>query len=227
MDNKLVTLLDSPNWKIMLLDLVNSNEFDIWNINLIKLADLYLEKIRNYKESNILLPANALLAAAILLKLKAYSLKLSTLDLQEEEPLKELDTESFSIAGNLDLNTPTRLKEGQVSLDELINIIDGIMNKPIKSTLDKKLKDMIAKEVEFCLPRKDSTLVDRIEKLMIILKKQVDSEGCALFSVLTKSTKDPFEKIDNYFMPLLFLTSEEKINIWQDAFFSEIFIKVL
>ncbi|MDD3244773.1 MAG: segregation/condensation protein A [Candidatus ainarchaeum sp.] len=222
--DKLVTLIDQPNWKIILYDLVKSNEIDIWNVNLIELTDLYLEKIRNLQQNNLLIPANALLAAAILLKLKTYSLKLSTISNDEEE-LKLLSEEDFmAISGSIDLNTPTRLKEGQVSLDELIDIIDVMINKPTKKNIEKRIKEV--KEFKFILPRKTQEITDRINKLLDVINSYKDSENLVLFSNMTKG-QDPSKMIDNYFIPMLFLVQDQKIDAWQEEFFKEIFIKTL
>lgn len=222
--DKLVTLIDQPNWKIILYDLVKSNEIDIWNVNLIELTDLYLDKIRNLQQNNLLIPANALLAAAILLKLKTYSLKLSTISNDEEE-LKLLSEEDFmAISGSIDLNTPTRLKEGQVSLDELIDIIDVMINKPTKKNIERRIKEI--KEFKFVLPRKTQEITDRINKLLDVINSYKDSENLVLFSNMTKG-QDPSKMVDNFFIPMLFLVQDQKIDAWQEEFFKEIFIKTL
>jgi len=218
---RLVELINQPNWKIMLYDLVKSNELDLWDINLVMLTDLYLEKIRTMKEQNLILPANALLAAAILLRLKANSLKLTSIG-EDQEPLKIPADDYFGTA--IDLEAPARLKEGQVSLDELIGIIDGIMHKPTKKNIDRQLSEKIE---EFIVPKSTVDISLRIESFYSTLQNSVDSEGCAVFSKFKRSAKDSLELIDNYFIPMLFLSMDSKINIWQDNFFDDIFIKIL
>ncbi|HOZ35930.1 MAG TPA: segregation/condensation protein A [archaeon] len=221
---QLINIIDQPNWKIILYDLVKSNEIDIWNVDLINLTDLYLEKIRNLKEENLIIPANALLAAAILLKLKAYSLKLTAADNNEEE-LKLLTDDNYILSNSVDLNTPMRLKEGQVSLDELIDVIDIMMNAPTKKNVDRKLKEK--KEIEFVLPKRTIDFSERSDSLLAEIKDNADKYNMVLFSSFTKSEKDPYLIVENYFIPLLFLVQDKKIDAWQEDFFSEIFIKIL
>jgi chromatin segregation and condensation protein Rec8/ScpA/Scc1 (kleisin family) len=48
-----------------------------------------------------------------------------------------------------------------------------------------------------------------------------------LFSKFTKKEKDSYLIVENYFIPLLFLVQDKKVDAWQEEFFSEIFIKVL
>jgi chromatin segregation and condensation protein Rec8/ScpA/Scc1 (kleisin family) len=59
------------------------------------------------------------------------------------------------------------------------------------------------------------------------LKGKVDKEGCTTFSKLLNKDSELQNLVDNYFIPLLFLSQEQKVNIWQDDFFSEIFIKII
>ena len=153
---RLVNLIKEPNWKLILYDLVNSNDFDIWNIDLIKLTDLYLKKIQELKENNLLVPANALLSAAILLKLKAYKLKLTSID-QEDLDLKYKDEEFLNSANNLE--NISRIKEGQVSLDDLIDVVDYLMNKPTKSNIKRKIQE---KQDDIILPKKTENINKRI-----------------------------------------------------------------
>jgi len=222
--DKLVNLIEQPNWKIILYDLVKSNEIDIWNVNLISLTDLYLDKIKNLQQNNLLIPANALLAAAILLKLKAFSLKLTTIS-DEEDDFKLLSEEDFmQISGSIDLNTPTRLKEGQVSLDELIDIIDVMINKPTKKNLEKKVKKI--EEFKFVLPKKTQEITDRINNFLDIINSNKDSENLVLFSNIIKG-KNSVKLVDDCFIPMLFLVQDQKIDAWQEEFFKEIFIKTL
>jgi len=220
---QLIKIIDQPNWKIILYDLVNTNQIDIWNVDLINLTDLYLEKIRALKEENLIIPANALLAAAILLKLKAYSLKLTTPEPPEDLIL--LSDDNYILSNSVDLNTPMRLKEGQVSLEELIDVIDIMMNAPTKKNIDRKLKEK--KELEFVLPKRTVDFSERSESLLREIRKHADDYNMVLFSKFTNHQKDPYLVVENYFIPLLFLVQDKKIDAWQEEFFSEIFIKIL
>jgi len=226
--NRLVDIIDAPNWKILLYDLVKSNEFDIWNIDIVKLTNSYLEKIKELKTENLSIPANALLAAAILLKLKAYSLKLTSVNDNDEEPLVIPKDESY-INNFLNIKNPQRIKETQVSLDELIDVVEHIMNEPTKQNITRKIKEKT--ESVFVVPKKKEDIDVRINRLYKNLSNTVDSEGCITFSKLISKNLDLQDKseliINNFFVPLLFLSQDQKINIWQDDFFSEIFIKIL
>ncbi len=220
--DRLITIIDQPNWKLLLFDLVKSNDFDIWNIDIVSLTELYLKKIIQLKEGNLMVPANALLAASILLKIKTYTLKLTSIEPEEELIIPK---EEDLLLNALNLDNQIRNKEGQVSLDDLIEAIDSIMNRPTKKNLEKMIKEKA--EIEFILPRTIEDINYRIDVLYTSIKKQADDEGCLTFKKLFSNNINNFDVVNNLFIPLLFLHQEEKINVWQDDFFSEIFIKVI
>jgi segregation and condensation protein A len=221
---KLLNIIHQSNWKIILYDLVRTNELDLWNVDLIKLSNLYLENIKKMEERNLIVPANAVLAATILLKLKTYSLKLTTIE-DEEDDFKLLDKNELELNSAIDLNTPMRLKEGQVSLDELIDVIDTIMNKPTKKNIERKIKEK--EEFNFILPKKTKDISKRIDEFYNNIKENVDSENLILFSYFKKNLSNSGQVIQECFIPMLFLAMDNKINVWQDDFFSEIFIKLV
>jgi len=218
----LIDIIEQPNWKILLNDVVKANDFDIWNLDIINLIDIYLKKIQDMKKDNLLIPANALLAAAILLKIKTFTLKLTSIE--EEEPLK-IPNEEDLLDSLLNIENPARFKEGQVSLDELIDVVNFMMNRPTKANLERKIIEK--KEDIFVLPKKTEDIGIRINRLFEDLKVKVDKEGCTTFSKLLNNDFELQNLVDNCFIPLLFLSQEQKVNIWQDDFFSEIFIKII
>ena len=73
----LVDLIDQPAWKTILLNLVETEKMDPWNINVVVLCEKYLNKINELEGNNLRVPANAILACAILVKTKSKYLKLS------------------------------------------------------------------------------------------------------------------------------------------------------
>jgi segregation and condensation protein A len=218
----LVKIIDQPNWKLLLFDLVKSNEFDIWNIDIISLTDLFLKKIMELKEENLMVPANALLAASILLKIKTYTLKLTSIDYDDELIIPK---EEDFLLNALNLENPIRNKESQVSLDDLIEAIDTIMNKPTKKNIEKMIKEKA--EIEFIIPKSSEDINTRIDFLFSTIKKEADKEGCLTFKRLFSKNIDNFDIVNNLFIPLLFLNQDQKINVWQDDFFSEILIKII
>ena len=88
-DTNLVTLIDVPEWKTILLDLVSSEKMDPWNIDIVDLSEKYLKKINSMEQTDLRVPANAILASAILLRAKSKLLKIPSLE--EEETKNGMD----------------------------------------------------------------------------------------------------------------------------------------
>ncbi len=212
----LVDLIEQPAWKTILLNLVESEKMDPWDIDVCELADKYLQKINSLGGTDLRLPANAILASAILLKTKARFLRLSSLD--EEEQQKEV--EKFIEEFIPELQNPRRLKEGRVTLDSLVDVIERMVES------SKKRKDPAyrGEELRFDIPFPDENIEEKIELIYEKVKALADSQGLVLFSKLLDQ-RNPNEMV-NTFIPLLFLAGNDKISLLQEEFFGEIFISL-
>ncbi len=218
----LVDLIDQPAWKTILLTIVRQEKMDPWNIDIILLADKYLEKIYALEKANLRIPANAMLASAILLKTKSKTLHITTLeDLEKAEAKKELTPEERALlaAGIPELRGTRSMREGKVTLDELVKRIETMLSKSRgKNSFAKQLK-----EVEFVLPFAGMNIEKRMEEVMQLVRQRADSQGMVLFSQLMNGNKNPNEVI-NVFIPILFLANNGQLAIWQEEFWQEIFI---
>jgi segregation and condensation protein A len=217
-EEDLVDLIEEPAWKTILLNLVNSEKYDPWNIDLCDLADKYLQKINSLTQNDLRIPANAILACAILLKTKSKFLKISSIE-DEEEKAKQMEKlfEEFIP----ELRSPRRIREGKVSLDELVNAIEQIIEK----TKRKRFRLLERQSIEFQIPFSQENIEEKINKIFEKIKEKADSQGMVTFSALLKE-KSPSEMV-NVFIPLLFLANKGKIALFQEEFFGEIFITIL
>src|SRR5271157_3956222 len=77
-------MVTKPTWKEILLDLIASDSVDPWNIDLVVLSDAFLKRVKDMEKMDFVVPANVILAAAILLKYKSNYLKF--LNYQSELP---------------------------------------------------------------------------------------------------------------------------------------------
>lgn len=219
----LVDLIHHPTWKTILLDLVKSSKMDPWDIDVTNLADHYLRRINSMEESNLRVPANAILASAILLKYKSKSLKISSIEDEEELSEEELkEKEKLFLKEGIPYLTPPRLmREGKVSLDSLIESIESILQQ----TKRKRIIEKNRKAVEFQVPFAVESIEDRLDDVYALVDSMADEENLVLFSRLT-SDKQNIEVIHT-FLALLFLTSQGKLNMVQDEFFGEIFVSLV
>jgi len=218
-----VTLIDQPAWKTMLMEIVNGNKMDAWDIDIADLAEKYLQRISEAGGNDLRLPANAILASAILLKFKSKFLELS--EIEEGDELFDrglLEKERAELEAMLpSLRQIRKIREAKISLSDLVDSIELMLEKSRRkggTTVLRKIDDM----PEFRLPSLEKDIEKRMEDAMKLLLKSVDSENLVLFSHLVEG-KDALEVIDT-FIPLLFLANREKILLWQDEFFGEIYV---
>ena len=214
----LVDLIDQPEWKTILIDLVKSAKMNPWDIDVSELAEKYLQKVNELEHSSLRVPANAILACAILLKTKSKYLKLSSLDEEEEEPLTEEQKETF-LEEIPDLMASRSFREGKISLDELVASIEDI----IDSTRPKKGKMREMPRMELNLD--DFSIEDRLDNIRALLKQKVDSQGLVMFNSLLESSETT--AMVEMFLAILFLMNKGELLAYQTEFFGDIFIRLL
>ena len=239
-DYDLVDLVSRPAWKSILFDLIKKEKIVPWDIDISKLANAYMEKIQELKKFSFKIPANAVLVASILLAMKAKSIQISSYladfeeeyereeeldELLEEEEFTEYSTEDQPPAKQVvfepDLKPPERISARPVTIDELMFAIQKILDKTTTPRPRSPRKAPYVPDIK--LPKE--TIEKRINATYNKLKELADSQSLVKFSDITDTTDS--KQVLKEFLPLLYLANNQKINIWQDEFFGEIFIKVL
>lgn len=215
----MVDLIHQPAWKTILISLVKYERMDPWNIDIKILAQKYLEKIRALNSTDLRLPANAILASAILLKFKARALRLPSLE-EDEVEWKSLLTEEQLLGGMMpELFAPALLREGKVSLDQLVESIEAILDK----TKSKVQRERDGRErPAFNLPFASMNLESKMKEVFDAALACADSAGLARFAEMVQG-----QSVDNIiesFLALLFLVNDRKLNAWQETLFGEIFV---
>lgn len=228
-EERIKEIVELPEWKSILLDLVEKNEIDPWNVDIVKLSELYLQEIKKF--DSLTVPANALLASAILLWLKSRVLK----DIREElEPVIEELPEVEDYAFDAVLTTPeeeeneevvvvrppTRIVQRRVTLEELLNIMEKYMKKGIRR---KKIEPM-EEAVELFERMEEEDVENFINEVERMIKREADKEGLVIFSRIAGNDPALFVKT---LLAVLYLANEGKVEIFQEEPFKEIFIKVV
>lgn len=219
----LVGLIEQPAWKTILISLVKSEKMDPWNIDVKILAQKYLEKIRALNQTDLRLPANAILASAILLRFKARALRIPTIEEDDAADWKSLLTEEQLLGGMMpELIPPNLMREGKVSLDQLVESIEAILDK----TKSKVQREREGKDrPTFNLPFASMNLESKMANVLDLAQQHADETGLARFSTMVSdlSANDVIES----FLALLFLVNERKLSAWQETLFGEIFVSTI
>lgn len=211
----LVSFVVQPTWKELLIELVSTEQMDPWDIDVGLVAQKYIELVRGMQSMDLRVPANVILAAALLLRFKSEHLMV------EDEP----DADTFEEAALRDEVLPelvfrvNRPRRRRMTLDELMKSLEDVIRKGRKTAPPRQFFPALLIEVpELDMDQKMQKVYDKV------IQSQ-DSEGIVLFSNLLEEKNA--EQVARHLLPVLHLVQEHKIHAWQDHFFGEIFIKLL
>jgi len=211
-------LVAQPTWRDELRLMVEEESLDPWNIDLADIADKFVQRIRKFQTLDLVLPANLILAAAILLHLKSEALKFE--EEQVQEPETYLDENAAPLEVPL-LTLRTRIPpKRRVTLPELMNALEDAFAYQKKR--EERLLAPPPEAMAFMLP--EYNIEERMAQLLARCAELADSEGLVLFSALIRNTSR--QEIIQTLMPLLHLTQDGKLNIFQEKLFGEIFVQL-
>ena len=219
-DLRLEKLVEFPTWREMLLDLVAAKRLDPWNIDIVEVTSGYIDRINKMEMLDLRVPANLILAAAILLRFKSDALRF-------EEEAQVIVEETFvdedagpEVIPVLELKTripPTRM----VTLDELLLAMEKVFEEQ-KKREEHAQKIEIPSVINIQLP--EFNIEQRMATVYERVLEEKDSEGLSTFSAIL-SDRSALGIITTL-LPLLHLVQDRKLTIFQEKFFGEIFIRV-
>jgi len=219
-DVKLERIVALPTWREMLLDLVATKKLDPWNIDIVEVTTSYIERIKKMEMLDLRVPANLILAAAILVRFKSDALRFEE-EAQEvvEETYVEEDT-GAEVIPVLELKTRIPPKR-MVTLDELLLAMEHVFEDQ-KKREEKAARIEIPSVINIQLP--EFNIEQKMAEVYGRVLEEKDSEGLATFSSIL-AEKTPLETVLTL-LPLLHLVQDRKLTIFQEKFFGEIFIRV-
>jgi segregation and condensation protein A len=212
-------IISYPSWREMLMDLVIKEDFEPWDIDIGAITSKYIEQIKEMKTLELQIPANLILAASILLRLKSKAL------IFEEEVQVEVDETFVDDEGPVEipmLELRTRIPpKRRISLDELLEAVEEVF-KEEQQRIEKQKKIEIPKKMIINLP--EITIDEQIKEIKERMNNLKDEKNMVLFSHLIKD-KTPNEKVFAL-LPLLYLQQKQDISLIQEKLFGEIIIYV-
>ena len=166
------------------------------------------------------IPANIILAAAILLRMKSSVITMPEYDIQDGELAGEESIVRPDIIVD-PLSFRQRIApRRRISLNELITALDeAIKIKDFRTTI------LPREPISIPISLENFDIEAETEKIQEVINKNVDSSDMITFSHLSLviGTDDVLLGL---FIPLLFLAHKEKIELMQAKFFSELIIRL-
>ena len=218
---------DEITWQTLLYELVKTEQMDPWDIDISMLTKKYIATIRKLKELNLRISGKVLLAAAILLRIKSNRLlnedltEFDRLIAGQEESLDDLAFEETfeklqdSEKPNLIPRTPQPRKR-KVSIYDLVDALQKALEVKKRRVLNS------IPPTNVTIPKKTRDVTQIIREVYGRIKSFIlrNNKNRVTFSQLVPS--DSKEDKIYTFIPLLHLTNQRKIDLYQEKHFGEI-----
>jgi segregation and condensation protein A len=232
-DEELIELMiNEPSWEDVLVRIVIEEKMDPWQIDLIRLADVFMNYIERMKQLDLRVPARFILIAAILLRMKSDILapekKKKTLipegEREEESKAQKAEIEILSKVPPLEPPVE-RIPVRTVTLEELIFALKKAFEVKERREIRRRRKKEVfrdfveAREEDIDITERVNLLLNQIKTILEELEKEEVE-----FSKLVGEWKR--EKIVKTLLPILHLSQEGKVSYEQPKLFEEIYIKL-
>lgn len=210
-------IVEEATWKDLLIDLVRRNKIDPWNIDLLEVVDKYIEAVRVMKILDLRAPANIMLAASILLRMKSEMISFAEEQMEmglAEEPVQRPDIAVEPISFRM--RVPPRKR---ITLSELISALEeAIKIKETRLSFEERGTDIPLSIMAY-------DIEEDIAKIYKVVKHKADKMGMITFSTLCSLLPES-DALTSIFISLLFLVHKGKIDLMQEQFFGEIIIAI-
>jgi len=225
---------DEITWQTIIQDLIKSEQMNPWNIDLSLLSNRYLDTIKTLKTHNFFISGKVILASSILLRMKANKLLLedignldAQLFQQDVESLEEFEDSTLNEINPDDVDIIPRLpqpRKRRVSMQDLIIALSKALEVNRRKIIRHERYNFVP---EMEIPDRKIDITKRIkqlyEQIVNFFKKTLGKETLTFTKLIPSENKE--DKI-YAFIPLLYLDSQEKVDLSQKEHFGEIEIGI-
>jgi segregation and condensation protein A len=208
------------SWEDVITYCVMDAGLDPWDVDVVKLANVFLEYIKKLRELDFNLPARLIMIATIFVRLQV-----ETLFPREEYEAEAGEEIKLDLEGLPDLVPPvSREPRRKVTLHELINALQKAF--AVESRREER-RIAARRKVEEIIPEEEpieERIKELYQRILRAHEKQKLVDGVK-FSRLVK--KWELDEVIRFFLPLLHLEQERVILCKQPDFFKEIFVKLV
>lgn len=204
----------------ILLELVQAHKLDPWDVDIEKLTDVFVHRVREMKELDLRLSGRTLLSASTLLRMKSdYLLNNNGRGQETEEELDEALDLSLPDLGPIMIMQRSARK---ITLVDLMGALqDALKEVPVHARPSRKGLEKIARllsEYHINIEKYLQKLHERIAELT------AGGRTVTLTELVAERTRIAVART---LLLLLFLAAKGKVAIWQDEPFGEVFISLL
>lgn len=203
----------------ILLNLAREKKIDPWDVDIDKLADLYMQKIKEMEELDLRVSGRALFSASILLRMKANTPPHNGHSEEEDELLEDLDFDMPEL-GPI---TIIRRNPRKITFSDLVGSLQDVLDKPSNGK-EKEKKSFtvrnIMRELDEYHIHIEKHIKEFHEKIALLAP---NGEKINFTQLLPEKNKI---EIARNLLLALFLSSKGKISLYQEEHFGDIYIKL-
>jgi segregation and condensation protein A len=214
-------LVKNATWRELLIELVESNKLDPWDIDLSVVIDEYIQAIKQMKILDLRIPANMILAASILLRMKSEMVSVFKIE-EQAEAIEENGGIVRVVPEVAPLVYRFRAQpKRKITLEDLMDALAEAMKV-------KGLREVVWNEEHEPLQIliHEADIDERIESAYALVKANLDPYNATTFSALALKFNSVESILMDLFIPLLFLAHKDRITLMQEKFFDEIIIRL-
>ncbi|MFA5993032.1 MAG: segregation/condensation protein A [Candidatus Pacearchaeota archaeon] len=220
---------DGLSWQEIIYDLINSEQLDPWDIDLVLLAQRYLERIRELEEANFMVSSKVLVVCTLLLRIKSEVL-INRYIKDLDDVLfnnKKQEEEKIEFSPDMDEDIPLLLPRTplprfrKISIQELMSALNKAMETETRRTVRKEREKEIYERAQLFMPKKGPGLAQRIKEVHERVKAIFQKQEKVSFTEFAGLEKD---KRIYHFIPLLHLDTQSKLWLDQERYLEEIWI---
>ena len=225
---------DEITWKDIIYDLVKSEQMNPWDVDIGKLTQMFIDRLKDLKKFNFKISGKAVLAAALLLKIKSNRLVgadldefdrlLASKDMSEEEFYDELAAEMRDPSQISDEERVTLIPRTPQPRTRKVSVYDLMqaLEKALEVKKRRLINSMPPGDVDIPPLKKDISLSIK-EIFKSVMEFFVNGGKKLTFKELTKNHEDTLST----FQPLLHLDHQRKIDLSQEEAFGDIDIQLI
>lgn len=212
----MATIADQPFQ--ILLELVQEHKLDPWDIDIEKLASVYVQRVREMREFDLRISGRTLLSASVLLRMKsehAVNGRKGTLTDEEQEDLFDINLPDL---GQISI---VQCSVRKITLVELMEALQEALEDipPQKPSRSKKLEKIVR-----MLSRYHVNIKEYLEELYLRVKSLAASgREIPFFELTTDRTR---LSVARTLLLLLFLHIQGRVTMRQVEPFGEIFVSL-
>ena len=218
-------------WQEIIHDLINTDQLDPWDIDIIILADGFLQRVQHLEEADFFISGKVLLAASLLLRIKSEILLNKYIKSIDDILFGKKEEKRYVMERiELDEEIPELIPKSpiprfkRVTLQELLSSLDKAITTENRRIKKEIINKNALREVGISLQKRRYNIKDKIREIYQKTFGHFERNKDKIKVSYTELIGINSDERRFAFFPLLHLDHQQKVWLEQDKHFDEIYI---